>query len=84
MGIPSFTSRLTPYLQPFELGCANGACSSRRGGLNVVIDGPSLAFHVFHRLVNHNVGIDGQPSYEELTMGVVVFLDELLAGGLVM
>ena len=57
-------------------------------GSHFIVDGPSLAYHVYHRLLAHkpptlNV-LDATPSYKELGEGFVVFLEELqVHGGMV-
>ena len=70
MGIPRLITYLEPYATPAELS-----------DCRVIIDGPGLAYHIYHRLLASNPRADnaihGAPSYEELGDGAVYFLDEL-------
>lgn len=76
MGIPRLTSDLQPYLGSVEF-------SPDAGPSTVIIDGPSLVYHVYNQLAAHNVAQDRAhawsqvPSYEDLNSGVVCFLADL-------
>ena len=53
-----------------------------------MVDGPGLAYHVYYRLLAYRPAslnaLDGVPSYSEIGKGMIIFLDELRAYGLVM
>ena len=71
MGIPYLTKHLLPHAETVFLG----------GDVEVVIDGPSLVYHIHRRLLgwmDPNCDIlDYQPSCDEISRGVGNFLLEL-------
>lgn len=79
MGIPHLTSHLHPYAENVFIG---------RDVEAVVIDGPSLVYHIHHRLrgwMDPNSDIlDYQPSCDEISRGVVSFLLQLTRLGVKM
>ena len=78
MGIPYLTKHLLPYADTVFLD----------GKHEVVIDGPSLVYHVHRRLLgwmDPNCDIlDYQPSCDEISRGVGSFLLELARLGVTM
>ncbi|KNG80284.1 hypothetical protein ANOM_011524 [Aspergillus nomiae NRRL 13137] len=79
MGIP----RLTRHLRPFaEAVLIEGRLQKRQDGVHhvqsVVIDGPSLVYHVFWRLLSWSdsrTGFpDAQPTCNEVSCGVMIYL----------
>lgn len=80
MGIPHLTRHLLPYAKDVLL-----AGEKQREGDDsiqlVVIDGPSLVYHVFQRLLsNSNTKLevlDAQPTCDEVSLGVMVYLLQL-------
>jgi hypothetical protein len=85
MGIPRLTSHLYPFLEHQSLGCSNPQCSLHTSSRKLIIDGPALAHHLYHTLLQCSSGLnalDAQPSYAELGQAVVEFLDELQECGL--
>lgn len=78
MGIPYLTKHLLPYAEPVllgdGLGCSNGTTCVR----SVVIDGPSLVYHVYYQLLallepSDDV-LDIQPTCDEVSRGVMYCL----------
>jgi hypothetical protein len=78
MGIPYLTKHLLPYAEIIY----------GLDGLEVVIDGPSLVYHVHRRLLgwmNPNCDIlDYQPSCDEISRGVSSYLLQLTRLGVKM
>lgn len=79
MGISYLTRHLLPYAETISFGPRNNSelpCQQ-----NVVIDGPSLVYDVYHRLLtNMHPGcdiLDVQPTCNEVSRGVVAFLCKL-------
>ncbi|KAE8357710.1 XPG domain containing-domain-containing protein [Aspergillus caelatus] len=79
MGIP----RLTRHLRPFsEAVLLEGRLQKRQDGVghvhSVVIDGPSLVYHVFWRLLSWTDSRtefpDAQPTCSEVSCGVMIYL----------
>jgi hypothetical protein len=79
MGIPYLTKHLLPYAENVYL---------HDSGLAVVIDGPSLVYHVHRRLLgwmDPNCDIlDYQPSCDEISRGVSSYLLQLTRLGIEM
>lgn len=88
MGIPRLISHLEPYAVSTVLGCKTAKCNEHQRLERAIIDGPSLVYHVYHRILAHKSPsknhIDAVPSYEELGKAILVFLDELENHGLAM
>lgn len=90
MGIRGLTKHLLPYAEIRVLGNpAEGQSGSPyHEGRNVVIDGPSLAFFIYRRLLAHSLDgssiIDSIPSYSMLGRAAVAFPQQLQASGLMM
>lgn len=79
MGIPHLTRHLLPYSKDVFL-----AGEQREGDDSihlVVIDGPSLVYHVFQRLLSKSDTkleiLDAQPTCDEVSLGVMVYLLQL-------
>lgn len=88
MGIPRLMSHLQPYAVPTVLGCKEENCREHPTLQNIIIDGPSLAFYIYHRILSHRTDsrnpIDIIPSYNEIGQTTLNFLDELRCHGMVM
>ena len=90
MGIRGLTKHLLPYAEWKVLGnsAEDHSGSSCHEAKNVVIDGPSLAFFIYRRLLAHT--LDGSsilgsiPSYGMLGRAAVAFLEQLQSCGLIM
>lgn len=85
MGIPGLTVKLQPYAVPATLGTYGDASQDTS---RVIIDGPSLAYHIYYRLLACKPAslnaLDAVPSYQELGQGALEFLDALRAQDVVM
>jgi hypothetical protein len=81
MGISYLTRHLLPYAETISFGPRNNVESEFSYQQNVVIDGPSLVYDVYHRLLaNMHPGcdiLDVQPTCNEVSRGVVAFLCKL-------
>jgi hypothetical protein len=83
MGIPKLMQDLLPYADAIVLGGPTGELSRLPlpAVRNVVIDGPSLVHYVYSRLHprcdSSVAGVDAQPSYSEINLGVKEFLTAL-------
>ncbi|KAJ5645805.1 hypothetical protein N7490_002177 [Penicillium lividum] len=85
MGIPSLTKHLSQYTETVVLCGSPGTSSGPPRIESVVIDGPSLVYHVYYRLLAWaDVTYDAleiQPSCDEVSRGVVSFLLRLKEQG---
>ena len=81
MGIPSLTKHLSQYTETVMLSGKPGTPGSPPHIRSVVIDGPSLVYHVYYRLLAWaDIGYDAldiQPTCDEVSRGVVSFLLQL-------
>jgi len=80
MGIPHLTRHLLPYAKDALL--AGEKQREGDGSIQlVVIDGPSLVYHVFQRLLSKSKTkletLDAQPTCDEVSLGVMVYLLQL-------
>jgi len=79
MGIPHLTRHLLPFSEPVHLG--DNSISGIKCIKSVVIDGPSLVYHVYFRLLSwtdtHLNALDAQPTCEEVSIGVMIYLLQL-------
>lgn len=79
MGIPHLTRYLLPLSEPVYLGDSSPPGTKRIK--SVVIDGPSLVYHVYFRLLSwtdaHFNALDAQPTCEEVSIGVMIYLFQL-------
>jgi hypothetical protein len=90
MGIPYLTKHLLPYADSVLLGGGpdDQKLDETPRVRSVVIDGPSLVYHVYYRLLAwmgpvHDV-LDLQPTCNEVSRAVVTCLMELAREGIQM
>lgn len=87
MGIPYLTRYLLPYAETVSLG-THGDRDEPPQVHAVVIDGPSLVYHVYHRLFAWTDSscdvLDVQPTCDEVSCGVASFLFQLTGLGVEM
>ena len=87
MGIPSLTKHLLPYADTIVLSGEQDQ-NEPPGVRSVVIDGPSLVYHVYYRLLAWTDSsldvLDIQPTCDEVSRGVVSCLLELNRRGVEM
>lgn len=80
MGIPYLTKHLLPYADTVVLGGDDEPDGLPRIQ-SIVIDGPSLVYHVYYRLLawtDSSIDVlDIQPTCDEVSRGVVAFLLQL-------
>ena len=84
MGIPHLAQLLQPYAETTVLGCKTRQCEKHQINAispNVIIDGPALAYHIYHKLhrQKHDISnaFDTQPSYKAIGSAIIRYLDEL-------
>ncbi|KAI4196975.1 MAG: hypothetical protein LQ348_002215 [Seirophora lacunosa] len=86
MGIPRLTGQLEPYSVPLILGYqtvnfSKDLADSSSSLTLIIIDGPGLAYHIYHRLLAHRSaclkGLDAIPSYGEIGRAFIAYLDTL-------
>lgn len=81
MGIPRLKKLVQPYAKSTVLGCKTPGCEEHPDSNQVIIDGPSLAYHIYYRLLAHKDSdlcpMDAVPSYKDIGTGILIFLDEL-------
>lgn len=85
MGIPHLTRHTLPFSESvFLAGDRDGALYVQ----SVVIDGPSLVYHVYSRLLSWMVQsvspFDAQPTCNEVSVGVMLYLLQLTILGVKM
>ena len=74
---------LLPYAEEAVIGCRNTDFSGPAEPLirKIVVDGPSLVYYIYSRLYPRchgpTAGVDAQPSYTDVNLGVVEFLTTL-------
>lgn len=73
MGIPSLTRHLLPYASGVSFGSESKSTDLPRAH-SVVIDGPSLVYHVHERLL---AWLDAPPTCIEVSRGVASWLQQL-------
>ncbi|MCJ1263022.1 hypothetical protein MMC22_002892 [Lobaria immixta] len=85
MGVPHLTKQLHAFAEFAPLGCKSEGCKEHPSGKKIIIDGPSLAYHIYHCGLAHSPSdlgpIDAIPSYDKLGKATVAFLDELQSYG---
>lgn len=78
MGIPYLTKHLLPYADPVVLGPSDSECPSVQ---DVVIDGPSLVYQVYLRLLTWSDPstdvLAVQPTCHQVSVGVLTYLLQL-------
>ena len=88
MGIPRLRGHLLPYVDPTILGCKTNHCHKHVKTKNFVIDGPSLAFHIYYKVLALkgavDCSLDAVPTCSELGKATITFLDQLQQYGGVM
>lgn len=88
MGIPHLLRHLAPYAETIVLGCKAKSCEEHPTAEKIVIDGPSLAYYIYYRILAHRPAdlcpVDAIPSYDELGKAVLTFLEELQCCGAIM
>ena len=83
MGIPKLMQDLLPYAEDVVLGPRTTELPRLTLPVvrAVVIDGPSLVYHVYSRLHRRTASavndVDAQPSYTEISLGVFELLTTL-------
>ena len=91
MGIPGLSKPLKPYAVSTTIGCKTQHCSEHKPALsessrNIIIDGPSFAYSIYHRLIIQKpewlTAVEAMPSYQEVGQGALAFLDEMEDYGL--
>lgn len=76
MGIPRLKGFLDSYSQSQVLGCSSTNCKNVLPRV-LVIDGPCLAYTIYHKLlsrVNGSNPIGSQPSYADLSVAILKYL----------
>lgn len=89
MGIQRLTKHLLPFSESVLLrGCADQSIKGKIYIDSVVIDGPSMIYHIFSRLLSWtDLGIDMlevQPTCHEVSYGVMIYLLQLMCSGIKM
>lgn len=78
MGIAHLKQHLQPYASGVWLGTRQAAPAGVKQIASVVIDGPSLVYHVYHSLFSKMEerfnAVDIQPSNDEVSIGTMRFL----------
>lgn len=82
-------SDLLPYAQVASLGEPTTSNDDKPSKRSVVIDGPSLVYHVYNKLVAYRAfeagtGTPRLPLYHEIIAATEFFLSELAAHGIKM
>lgn len=86
MGIPHLAGYLQPFSDRINIGHtlhdpAKGAYYSAIPSSKFTVDGPGLAYHIYHRLcANRSESLnplDAIPSYRDIGRHVIIFLDAL-------
>lgn len=76
MGIPHLTTFLRPYAESTALNDGNA-----------VIDGPGLAYHIYHTCITAKVStrnpLEAAPSYKEIGEATIEWLDRLRTSGVI-
>lgn len=90
MGIPRLAGHFQPYAVTSTLGSgavdsSDHANDTSTSPSQIIIDGPSLAYQVYHRLLAHHAtslkGLDAIPSYSQIGAAALAYLDCLEAHG---
>jgi hypothetical protein len=87
MGIPKLTSDLQQLTEQTILG--RSKANKTICVQNLVVDGPSLVYYVFHRLLAFKTAkgfgpLDNAPNYSEISEGIKRLLGDLESHGVVM
>lgn len=85
MGITHLAKLLHVFAEFSPLGCKSTGCKEHPSDKKIIIDGPSLAYHIYHCGLAHspsNLGpIDSIPSNDSVGKATLAFLDELQCHG---
>ena len=86
MGIPRLTQDLAPYTETAILGRANHESEDAIVIDSIVVDGPSLVYHVYNALIRHRIleagtGAARIPTYHEIGTAAEFLLAELTSHG---
>lgn len=85
MGIPRLAKQLHAFSEFSALGCKTNGCEEHPCNKKIIIDGPSLAYHIYRcglAVSPSSIGIvDAIPSYDGLGQATLAFLDELQCHG---
>jgi hypothetical protein len=77
MGIPHLTTFLHPYAE-----------STALDGEDAVVDGPALAYHVYYSCLSRRPTarnpFEAAPSYKEIGVAIIEWLDRLRMSGITM
>lgn len=88
MGIQSLTKHILPYAETVTLGSSQSKDAAPLSVKSVVIDGPSLVYHVYYRLLAWKDircdAIDPQPTCDQVSRGVATCLVDLANRGVEM
>lgn len=88
MGIPRLVHSLEPYAVKSVLNRKSQDTAEQESATNAIIDGPSLAYHVYYVCLAQRSGarnaIEAAPSYEELGQAAVWWLEQIEQYGLKM
>lgn len=84
MGVPRFMSDLLPYAKTATLGEPVQTNDDRPNIRSVIIDGPSVIYYVYNKLVAYRAheagtGAPRLPVYSEIIAATEFFLSELTA-----
>lgn len=90
MGVPHLAAKLQPHAETivFTKSEARNANEARDKISKAVVDGPGLAYHIYHKCLslrpNARNALEASPSYLELGHAAVAWLNHLEAYGLTM
>lgn len=88
MGVAYLVKQLDAFAEFSPLGCKSKGCKEHPSDKKIIIDGPSLAYHIYYCGLAHSLSsfsaIDAIPSYDRLGKAALVFLDELECHGATM
>lgn len=88
MGIQSLTKHILPYAETVVLGGSPSETDTPPRVGSVVIDGPSLVYHVYYKLLAWSDltcdTIDPQPTCDQVSRGVASCLLQLQGRGVEM
>lgn len=85
MGIPHLIAQIRPYAKSISWTAeVRGADDKKRD--NLIIDGPSLAYYIYHRCLatktDARTALDAIPTYTELGKATVEWLEKMETFGL--
>ena len=80
MGIPKLMQDLSSYTERVFLGRQNDG-NMALSVLSIVIDGPSLVYHVYERIMGSLPDLQQSLTYRDINVTVVQVLDEIRSHG---